>query len=153
MEIDLILLKRISILSILFGSIIGGLTLIPYIGTITFIFLICFMAPLVICLLVKYNCLSLSSVQTSIITGAISGFISFLSFSFVYIPISIILMKFWGLTANYGVGLMLVNANFFLLTVISIFIGVVGATVNAFTGFLTHYILELINNSRNNTLK
>ena len=148
MEMNLVLLRQISVLSILFGVIIGLLTLVPYLGTITFVFLICFIAPLVIWLLIKYNCISLSTVQTGIITGAISGFISFLAFSIVYVPFSVVLMKYFGLAANYGIGLMLVNSNFFLLAVISVFLGVVGATVNAFSGLLTYYVAELINKSK-----
>lgn len=144
MNINFILLRQISILSIFFGALSGAVTLIPYVGTVSFIFLICFIAPLVIWLLVKYNCLSLSSIQDSIITGAISGFISYLGFSIIYVPISVILMKFFHIAANYGVGLMLQNATFFILCAVSLFLAVVSATVNAFTGFLTFYVLEII---------
>lgn len=145
MEINFILLKQISILSVFFGALIGALTLIPYLGIISFIFLICFMAPLVIWLLVKYNCLSLSSIKDSIIVGAIAGFVAYMGFSIIYIPISVILMKAFHLAANIGVGFMLGNANFFLLMIISLFMGVLAATVNAFTGFLTFYVLDFIN--------
>lgn len=149
MQMDLILLRQISVLSILFGGILGVLTLVPYLGTITFIFLICFIAPLVIWLLIENKCLIMEKAQDSIIVGAISGFVSFMSFSIFFVPISIVLIRFFGLASNYGVGLMLANANFFLLAVIAVFLGVVGATVNAFTGFLTYYVIELINNSKN----
>ena len=77
--------------------------------------------------------------------GAIAGFVSYLGFSVVYVPISVILMKFFHIAANYGVGLMLGNASFFILVVISVFMGVLSATVNAFTGFLTFYVLEFLN--------
>ncbi len=145
MNINYILLRQISILSIFFGILLGIVTLIPYAGAISFIFLICFIAPLVIWILVKYGCLSLSSIKDSIIVGAIAGFVSYLGFSVVYVPISVILMKFFHIAANYGVGLMLGNASFFILVVISVFMGVLSATVNAFTGFLTFYVLEFLN--------
>lgn len=138
-------MRQISILSIFFGILLGIVTLIPYAGAISFIFLICFIAPLVIWILVKYGCLSLSSIKDSIIVGAIAGFVSYLGFSVVYVPISVILMKFFHIAANYGVGLMLGNASFFILVVISVFMGVLSATVNAFTGFLTFYVLEFLN--------
>lgn len=144
MNIDLILLKRISILSILFGTILGFLTLIPFIGTFALMCLFCFVAPLVIWILIRYNCLSLSSIKDSVIVGAISGFVSYLGFSIIYIPISVILMKFFNLSANYGIGLTLMNANLFILIVLSLFMSVLGATINAFTGFLTFYVLEIV---------
>lgn len=145
MEINFILLKQIAILSTFFGAVLGAITLIPYLGVISFVFLISLIAPLVIWLLVKYNCLSLSSTKDSVIVGAIAGFVAYLGFSIIYVPISVLLMKVFHLAANVGVGFMLGNATFFLLVVISLFMGVLGATINAFTGFLTFYVLDFIN--------
>lgn len=145
MNINFILLKQIAILSAFFGAVLGALTLIPYLGIISFVSLICFISPLVIWILVKYNCLSLSSIKDSVITGAISGFIAYMGFSIIYVPISVILMKLFHISANIGVGYMLGNASFFLLLILSLFMGVLGATVNAFTGFLTFYVLDFIN--------
>ncbi len=145
MNINFILLKQIAILSAFFGAVLGALTLIPYLGVISFVFLICFISPLVIWILVKYNCLSLSSIKDSVITGAISGFIAYMGFSIIYVPISVILMKLFHISANIGVGYMLGNASFFLLLILSLFMGVLGATINAFTGFLTFYVLDFIN--------
>lgn len=144
MNFNYILLRQICVLSIFFGALLGLVTLIPYLGTFSFIFLICFMAPLVIWILVKYDCLSLTSVKDSVITGAITGFVSYMGFSIIYVPVSVILMKIFHFAANYGVGLMLQNANFFLLVVISLFLGVLGATVNAFTGFLTFCVTDML---------
>lgn len=148
MNINYVLLRQISVLSLFFGSLLGAVTLIPYVGTVSFIFLICFISPIVIWILVKYNCLSLSSIKDSVIVGALAGFVSYLGFSIIYVPISVVLMKFFHIAANYGVGLMLENANFFILVVISLFLGVLSATVNAFTGFLTFYVIDLVNSMR-----
>ena len=148
MNINYILLRQITILSIFFGLLLGLVTLIPYAGAISFIFLLCFVAPLVIWILIKYGCISLSSVKDSVIVGAIAGFVSYMGFSIIYVPISVLLMKFFQIAANYGVGLMLQNANLFILIVISLFLGVLGATINAFTGFLTFYVIDLVNSMR-----
>lgn len=144
MDIDYILLKRISILSAFFGFMTGLITLLPFVGIYSFVFLICFISPLVIWILIKYNCLTLTSAKHSIIIGAISGFLSYLAFSIIYIPISVLLIKFLNLSANYGIAIMLSNANFFILIVLSLFMGVLGATINAFSGFLTFCIIELL---------
>ncbi|MBQ3819463.1 hypothetical protein II810_03345 [bacterium] len=144
MKIDLVLLRQISILSGFFGLVAGFITLIPYINIFSFIFLICFIAPIVIYLLAKYDCISLTSVQDGIIIGALSGFISYLAFSVIYIPISILLIKLFGYSANQGIALLLGNANLFILVIVSIFMGVLSATVNAFTGFLAYYVMEFL---------
>ena len=146
MNIDYILLRQISILSVFFGALLGVITLIPFIGTFSFIFLICFIAPLVIWILIKYECLSLTSIKDSIITGALSGFISYMGFSIIFIPASILLMNLFHIASNYGIGLMLHDANAFILIVLSVFMGVLSATVNAFTGFLTFYVIDFIKN-------
>lgn len=145
MNINYVLFKQISILSAFFGAVLGLITLIPVVGVVSFIFLMCFIAPLVIWILVKYNCLSLESIKDSVITGATSGFVSYLGFSIIFVPISVILMKFFHLASNYGVGLMIGNASIFILVVISLFMGVLSATMNAFTGFLTFYVIDFIN--------
>lgn len=145
MDINFTLYRQISVLSAFFGALLGLVTLIPFIGTFSMVFLICFIAPLVIWILIKYGCLSLSSIKESIIVGAVAGFVSYLGFSAVYIPISVILMKLFGIAANYGIGIMLNNAGFFILVVLSMFMGVLSATVNAFTGFLTFYVINIIN--------
>ncbi len=146
MNINYVLLRQISILSVFFGAVLGALTLIPYIGTFSMLFLICFIAPLVIWILIKYECLSLNSIKDSIIVGSLSGFISYMGFSIVYVPISIVLMKYFHIAANYGIGLMLNDASVFILIVLSVFMGVLSATINAFTGFLTFYIIDFIKN-------
>lgn len=142
---DTTLLRQISILSIFFGLILGLSTLIPYVNVISFIFLIFFVAPSVLWLLIKYNCITLDTTKGSIIVGALSGFISYMAFSVIYIPCSIILIKIFHITTNYGIAMILNNANLFLLIVISLFLGVFSATLNAFTGFLTYYVIELLN--------
>lgn len=141
---DLNLARQISVLSAFFGAIIGLITLIPWIGTFSLIFLICFIAPLVIYLLIKYGCLTLDSIKSSVITGAAAGFVAFLAFAIVYIPISILLIVLFNYAANYGIGVMLSSANAFILIVLSLFMGILSATVNAFTGFLTYYIIMLL---------
>ena len=149
MDINYVLLRQISILSVLFGAVLGAVTLIPYLGVVSIVFLLCFISPIVIWLLTKYDCLSYLSTKDSIIIGAISGFVSYLGFSIIYVPISVILMKFFHIAANYGVGLMLEHASFFILVVISLFMGVLSATVNAFTGFLTFYVMDFLGVFRN----
>lgn len=142
MKIDLILVKQISILSAFFGAIAGILTVIPYIGGISFTFELCFVAPLVIWLLLKYKCIVKDSINDGIIIGAISGFVSFLAFCALYVPISVILVKFFSYSASYGTAFIFKYSNLFLLTVVSVFMAVLSATINAFTGLLTYCILK-----------
>ena len=40
MDINYVLLRHISILSIFFGAVLGAVTLIPYLGVVSFVFLL-----------------------------------------------------------------------------------------------------------------
>ena len=144
MDINWILIKQIAILSAFFGAAAGILTIIPYIGVVSFVFVMCFMAPVVIWLLIKYGCITLDSVQKGIITGAIAGFVAFMAFSVFYVPISWLLMKFFTFSANYGVGLMFRHSNLFLIMVIAVFMSTLSMTINAFSGFVTYCIIDLM---------
>ena len=41
MDINYVLLRQISILSVFFGAVLGAVTLIPYLGVVSFVFLLC----------------------------------------------------------------------------------------------------------------
>lgn len=137
------LLKQITILSLFFGAVLGFLTLIPFINQISFWVLMCLSATAVIVFMTKLELLEIQSVRESAVLGAIIGFIAFFGFSIVYIPVTVILMKLFNLYTNYGIAVSLSNASFGLTLVLVIFMGVLSATVNAFSGFLTYYGLDL----------
>lgn len=136
------ILKQISLLSLFLGGALGVMTVIPYIGEIAFWVLMCLASTAVILFMTKLNMLRINSVQESVMLGAIIGFISFIGFSILYIPIIIGLAKLLQFYPNYGVSMALSNASFGLITVIVIFMGILSATINAFSGFLTYYGID-----------
>ncbi len=133
------LLKQICILSLLLGGVLGLLTLIPIINQISFWVLMCFAAVCVMLFMIKLELLDMESVKESVILGAIIGFVAFLGFSIIYIPITVFLAKVFQVYTNYGIAVSLSNASFGLTFVIVLFMGILAATVNAFSGFLTYY--------------
>ena len=145
-----ILLKQITILSILAGTALAVLTLIPFIGTFAFIILMCLVSSLIIILMVKLNLLEVLSIRESVLLGAIIGFISFLGFSAVYLPIVAILGRFFSLNALYGISLMLNVGSFGIILMLTIFMAVLSATINAFSAFITFYVLEFLKTVNNN---
>lgn len=135
-------LKQTSILSIFLGTILGIITLIPFIGNLAFWLLMCFASTAIIIFMTKFEILEIKTVQESSILGAIIGFISFLGFSIFYIPSIMLLSKVFGISSNYGVSMALNNASFGIIIAIVIFMGVLSATINAFSGFLTYYGID-----------
>ncbi len=136
------ILKQTSLLSLFLGAALGIFTIIPYIGDIAFWVLMCISSTIVIIFMTKLEMLKINSVQESAVLGAIIGFVSFVGFSVFYIPIIILLARFLQYYPNYGVSMALSNASFGLITVLVIFMGVLSATINAFSGFLTYYGID-----------
>lgn len=135
-------LKQISLLSLFLGAALGIFTIIPYVGDIAFWVLMCISSTIIIIFMTKLEMLKINSVQESAILGAIIGFVAFIGFSIFYMPLIIALAKFFQIYPNYGVSMALSNASFGLITVLVIFMGVLSATINAFSGFLTYYGID-----------
>lgn len=149
------LLKQISLLSLFLGAALGVITLIPFIGELAFWVLMCAASPIVILFMMKVEMIDIQTVKESVVIGSIIGFISFIGFSIFYMPISVLLIKLFNYSTNYGVSLALSQASFGLIVVMVLFISVLSATVNAFSGFLTYYGIDLykILNKKDETFK
>ncbi len=138
------LIKDIIILSLIFGAIAGLLAPIPVIGMVMLLTVLIFAAPLVIVYLIMAGQLDLTTPKDSIITGAIIGFSANLSFSVFYAVIMAILAAGFNLTTNFFLSAMILNSPIWLILVFVIFIGVLFAVTNAFSGFATYYIINFI---------
>lgn len=136
------ILKIIILLSIFLGIVSGLLTIVPYAGEVIFWLLILIAAPVVILFMTKVEVLEIATVRQSAVIGGIIGFISFLAFCAVYVPAVIVLAKFFNYSANLGVSMFLSNATFGVMIMLAIFMGVLSATINAFSGFVTYYLIE-----------
>lgn len=141
---DKSLLKLILLISAFIGGLGGILTFIPYVGQAVFWILLCFASVLVMVFLMRTKLLELYTVQESVTIGAIVGFVSFMVFCVVYVPVVIILLKLFNYYSNYGVAVILQSANFWIILILSVFMAILSATINAFTGFLTFYVNEFM---------
>lgn len=141
---DKSLLKLILFISIFIGVLAGVLTAVPYIGELAFWILLSLSAVIEMAFLIKVGVLELQSVRESVTIGGIIGFVSFMAFSVVYMPIVLILLKLFKFYTNYGVAVMLGAANIGIIILLAVFMAILSATINAFTGFLTYYVYEFI---------
>lgn len=143
------LFRLIAMMSGFIGLVCGFLSLLPYLDGISFFILLCFSAVIVMLLLMKANILRLESTTEGITIGAIIGFLSYLAFSVIYLPIIIISARVFNYSPNYSIAIFASHANLFILLMISIFISIVSATINAFGGFLVYYLTEFFKNMNN----
>ncbi len=141
---DKSLLKLILLISAFIGGLGAVLTFIPFVGQVAFWILLCFASVIVMVFLMRTGILELYTVQESVTIGAIVGFVSFMVFCIIYVPVVIILLKFFNYYSNYGVAVMLKAASFWIIFILSVFMAILSATINAFTGFLTFYVSEFM---------
>ncbi len=141
---DRILVKNITILSLILGLILGVLAPIPIVGMIMLFLLLLGSAPLVMIYLIMDGKLELTTTKDSILNGALSGFMTNITFAIAYCIIMVILSKCFHYTPNFFLTAMIENSPIWLLGTFIIFLGILCATTNAFAGFATYYIINLI---------
>ncbi len=144
---NIIFVKQISILSIIFGGILGLITLIPYIGL--FSFLICSFAAgsLIIYYMQKIELIGEFDTKAWTIYGAISGFVCFIGFCVTFVPLATLIGLF--AKTSYYVGVSIMFRNSFILTIImSLFVATINGLLNGFGAMTTSYVLELIKNNK-----
>ena len=143
---NLLLLKQLSILSAFAGAILGLVASVSYFTFVICILLLMLTVSTVIIVYLKRNeLIGIISIREGCVFGAIIGFISFIGFSIVFAPISMILG--WLIPA-YTLGFLRFFmggvGTFIVMLFLIIFMGGISALFNGFTGLVTAYVYELI---------
>lgn len=142
---NLLLLKQLAILSAFAGAILGFITVIPYVSAISFFVLILCLSAFVLAYLKQNDLIGLISIREGCIFGAVIGFVSFIAFSVVYTPISMLLG--WLIPA-YTQGFLRFFlssfGSFVVMLLLIIFMAGISALFNAFAGLATAWVYELI---------
>ena len=155
---NLLLLKQLTILSAFAGTILGFITIIPYISMVSFLVLILCLSAFVLTYLKQNELIGLISVREGCIFGALIGFVSFIAFSIVYTPISMLLG--W-LIPSYTQGFLRFFMTSFgsciVMILLIILMAGISALFNGFTGLVTAWVYELISGvkkeaNENNTI-
>lgn len=144
MFMNKVILKDLVLCSLLIGIVFGVIACIPYISGFALFGVLFLTAPVVILLLIMSGKADLTTPKNSIVSGALTGFFANITFSFAYSIIVALLYITLKFTTNYFLTAMIINSPIWLLIVIILFVGVLTATTNAFSGFLTYYIINLI---------
>lgn len=141
---DKFLIKNIIILSLIFGFIPGAFSVVPLLGLLMLIIVVVFSAPIIMLYLIMDGKLELTTPKDSIITGALIGFCSNITFATAYCVMLAMLAVFFQYSPNFMLTAMITNSPFWLIGVFVVFISVLSATTNAFSGFATYYIINFI---------
>ncbi len=142
---NLLLLKQLAILSAFAGAILGFVTVIPYVSMFSFLILILCLSAFVITYLKQNDLIGIISIREGCIFGAVIGFVSFMAFSVIYTPISMLLG--WLIPA-YTQGFlrffMTSFGSFVVMVLLIILMAGISALFNGFAGLVTAWVYELI---------
>ena len=141
---DKFVIKNLIVVSLLLGCIFALFAPIPYVGMLALFGNMLFAAPIVMLYLIMDGKLEINSAKDSIIYGAICGLSTNLTFSGIFSIILIIMLSIFNIASNFFLSAVVVNAPLWLLLICIIFIGTLCATLNAFSGFATYYVIEFI---------
>ena len=155
---NLIILKQLAILSVFAGVMLGLVTIIPYVSFISFMILILFLSAFILVYLKQNDLIGIINTREGCIYGAVIGFVSFIAFSVVYTPISMLLG--W-LIPSYTQGFLRFFLNSFgsmvVMFMLMILMAGISALFNGFAGLVTAWVFGLITgqtkeNNQNNTI-
>ncbi len=142
---NLIILKQLAILSAFAGVALGLVTIITYISFISFMILLLFLSAFILAYLKKNDLIGIINTREGCIYGAVIGFVSFIAFSVVYAPISMLIG--W-LIPSYTQGFLRFFLNSFgsliVMILLMILMAGISALFNGFTGLVTAWVIELI---------
>ena len=148
---NLLLLKQLSRLSGFAGVIRGLVTIVPYISLFSFLILITCLSAFVLVYLKQNELIGLISVREGCIFGAVIGFVSFIAFSVVYAPISMLLgWLFTSYTQGFLRFFMTSFGSVVVMILLMILMAGISAMFNGFTGLVTVYVYELITGIKKN---
>ena len=155
---NLLILKQLAILSVFAGVVLGLITIIPYVSFISFMILILFLSAFILGYLKQNDLIGIINTREGCIYGAIIGFVSFIAFSIVFTPISMLIG--W-LIPSYTQGFLRFFLNSFgsliVMFLLIIFMAGISALFNGFTGLVTAWVYEMITgvkkeNNQNNSV-
>lgn len=142
-----LIVKQTSILSAILGGILGVLTLIPFVRNFSFMILILCISAVIIVYMKKNDLIGIIDVKEGAVLGAIIGFVSFIAFSIVFMPLVMLVGWFLGLFKipynTYGINIFF-QTGFFVLVMLVVFLGILSALMNAFSGLVTAYLYEIL---------
>ena len=132
--------KNITVLSALCGVILAILALIPVVVKFAvFVLMVC-ICIFVILYMRKQKQLEIFTVKESILVGSLSGLVSYLAFSVLYLPLVFLLSKIFPMAHLGGLVLFLKLSDFGVVFMYTIFISMLSVIFNAFSSLLYYYV-------------
>ena len=153
-----IILNKMCGLAIIFGAIGGILSVLPFVGLFAFLMTVCFLAPVVFVVLKKNRHLGVFESKESALYGAIVGFVGFIAYSIVMVPVAAIFSWVNSLWFHKMAWFSIMNVLFgmgfsgvVMLLMMVFLVALLAAIMNAFCAMITAGIFQMLDgNPQNN---
>lgn len=132
-------IKNLAIFSFLFGLAAGLLALLPFLGIVVLLIMMFCSSFIIIVFMKKTGYLVCHDEAGGLLYGGISGFISFIGFTFTFLPCAFILSLIFKDSYYTGISFIVKNG-FMIMLMIVLFIGILCAMMNAFSGLASVYV-------------
>ncbi len=144
-----LMLKQMVVLSLILGAILGVITIIPYINLLSFLAMIFVSAPIIMVYMKKNDFIGKLIPKDGASFGAAIGFFSCIGFCATLVPLAAIISFindkwFHYLTWYSSMGIWFKNGlgGFFVLLMMVLFVAMLCALFNAFSGLATIYFYD-----------
>lgn len=145
---NVILLKQMSILAAIIGAALGVVTVIPYIGLISFLICMTCVSVIVMVYMKKLDLIGVLEPRESAAYGAVIGALSFAGFLVTFIPLAAI-VGFFNRMSYYGSIFLLVKNGFFILLLILLMITIIPALFNSFSAMSATFLYNQFKQQKN----
>ena len=137
-------------LGAILGVLFGILLLIPFIAPFMFFLVFILAGIIVIVIMKKTNSAGIITLQDGCLIGALAGFISIITTSAVYIPAAILIDKLFNTYSDgfsVSKSLSLTGYNIMVVSMLVFFVAILSAVINAFSGMITAFVFEKLENT------
>lgn len=141
---NILLIKQTAIFSAILGAVLGILTVIPFVGYFSFLILMTAVSVIVMIYMKQNNYMGILDLQEGALIGGLTGFVSFLMFSVAYIPINIVLSLLIKSYFSFLPYFFSSAGGFFVMIVLVIFMAIISALMNGFSGVALSYLYEIL---------
>lgn len=145
--INELLLKQVAILSALAGAALGFLTIFPFINIFSVTILVICLGAVILIYMKKENLIGIFDMKEGAILGGVIGFVSFIAAAIIYIPCDLILglIPLGFFKAHFLMRFFLNSfGSFIVLVMLTLFVAMLSAMMNAFAGLATSYVYEIL---------
>ena len=142
---NFLIVKQVSILSFIFGLILGFITLLPVLNLIAFLFAMFVIGGAMVIFLKKFNLIGLINIREGAVVGAIAGFASFLGLCVLYLPVSSLIGLIFSKYTGDFFSMFFTSFGAFVIGLFMIFFSaLMSALLNSFSGLFAVWLYEFI---------